>query len=131
MPGAERALEDQRFPNPGRVVACFIHAAACFSFRSFTDLRSTPRESFPMPIGVTGGTGVGEVPRPKVSFTWPAKPPQQKHHPSPTPYQAMPHFTRGRPIGRTARYEMVRNVFSNVHRGSTIFKQLNSGGGCG
>jgi len=26
-------------------------------------------------------------------LTWPAKPPHAKHQPSPTPYQAMPHFT--------------------------------------
>ena len=40
-----------------------------------------------------GGTGVRGVPRPNVSLTWPAKPPQEKHQPSPTPYHAMPHFT--------------------------------------
>ena len=35
----------------------------------------------------------GFSPRPKVSLTWPMKPPHEKHQPSPTPYHAMPHFT--------------------------------------
>ena len=61
------------------------------SSRSSTDSRSTPRESLPIPIGVTGGTGVSAVPRPNVSLTWPAKPPHAKHQPSPTPYHDMPH----------------------------------------
>jgi len=51
------------------------------------------RRSLPIPIGATGGTGVSAVPRPNVTFTWPAKPPHEKHQPSPTPYHAMPHFT--------------------------------------
>ncbi len=34
------------------------------------------------------------VPRPNVSVTWPAKPPHEKHQPSPTPYRAMLHFTQ-------------------------------------
>ena len=73
--------------------ACFIHDAIWRSSMSSTDSRSTPRESLPIPIGVTGGTGVSDVPRPNVSLTWPAKPPHEKHQPSPTPYHAMPHFT--------------------------------------
>ena len=80
-------------PKPGMAVACFIHDAAWRSSRSSTDLRSMPLESLPIPTGVTGGTGLSEVPRPNVSLTWPAKPPQQKHEPSPTPYHAIPHFT--------------------------------------
>jgi hypothetical protein len=39
-----------------------------------------------MPIGVTGGSGLSDVPCPKASLTWPAKPPHAKHQPSPTPY---------------------------------------------
>jgi hypothetical protein len=74
-------------------VACFIHDATWRSSMSSTDSRSTPRESLPIPIGVTGGTGVSAVPRPNVSLTWPVKPPHEKHQPSPTPYHAMPHFT--------------------------------------
>src|SRR6185312_4354410 len=80
-------------PKPGMAMACFIHDAAWRSSRSSTDLRSTPRDSLPIPTGVTGGTGLSEVPRPNVSLTWPAKPPEQKHQPSPTPYHAIPHFT--------------------------------------
>jgi len=38
-----------------------------------------------IPTGVTGGTGSSAAPLMNMSFTWPAKPPQQKHHPSPTP----------------------------------------------
>ena len=56
-------------PNPGMAVACFIHDAAWRSSRSSSDSRSTPRESLPIPIGVTGGTGLSEVPRPNVSLT--------------------------------------------------------------
>src|SRR5580698_3963697 len=54
---------------------------------------SIPLESLPIPIGVIGGSGLSEVPRPNVSLTWPAKPPQQKHQPLPMPYQEIPHFT--------------------------------------
>src|SRR4051794_9090215 len=91
----------QRFfpPNPGSAAACLIHDAACRSSRASTDSRSTPRESLPIPIGVTGGTGVRDVPRPNVSLTWPAKPPHEKHQPSPTPYQAMPPFTERWSLG--------------------------------
>ena len=64
-------------------VACFIHDASWISSRSSSDSRSTPRESFPIPIGATGGTGVSAVPRPNVSLTCPAKPPHEKHQPSP------------------------------------------------
>ena len=80
-------------PKPGMAAACLIHDAIWRSSRSSSDSRSTPRESLPIPIGVTGGTGVSDVPRPNVSLTWPAKPPHEKHQPSPTPYHAMPHFT--------------------------------------
>ena len=38
-------------------VACFIHDAIWRSSTSSTDSRSTPRESLPIPIGATGGTG--------------------------------------------------------------------------
>ena len=41
-----------------------------------------------MPVGTAGGTGLSDVPRPNVTFTWPANPPHEKHQPSPTPYQA-------------------------------------------
>ena len=87
------ALDPQRFPNPGRAVAWVIQEATRASSMSSMVARSTPRDVLPMPIGVTGGTGVSDVPRPNVSLTWPAKPPHEKHQPSPTPYQAMPHFT--------------------------------------
>src|SRR6266550_4277232 len=89
----DRGRGAHRFPNPGRAAACFIHDASCCSSRPSTDSSSTPRDSLPIPIGATGGTGVSAVPRPNVSLTWPAKPPHEKHQPSPTPYHAMPHFT--------------------------------------
>lgn len=98
LPTGGRA--DPSSHRTGRAAACRIHEAAWRSSRSSTDARSTPRESLPIPIRVTGGTGLSEVPRPKVSLTWPAKPPQQKHQPSPTPYQAMPHFTERCSFGR-------------------------------
>jgi hypothetical protein len=56
-------------PKPGIAVACFIHDATWRSSRSSADARSTPRESLPMPIGATGGTGSSDVPRPNVSLT--------------------------------------------------------------
>ena len=54
----DRGAGAHRFPNPGSAAACFIHEATWPSSRSSRDSRSTPRESLPIPIGVTGGTGV-------------------------------------------------------------------------
>ena len=48
-------------------------------------LSSTPRVALPILTGVTGGTGSSASPLMNMSLTWPAKPPQLKHHPSPTP----------------------------------------------
>src|SRR3954471_21391470 len=110
----------QRFfpPNPGRAAACLIHDAACRSSRASTDSRSTPRESLPIPIGVTGGTGVSDVPRPNVSLTCPAKPPHEKHQPSPTPYQAMPHLTlRCRPGSVLAARASTRSAIERCGSG--------------
>jgi hypothetical protein len=43
------------------------------------------RVDLPIPIGDTGGAGSSAAPLMNMSLTWPAKPPQLKHHPSPTP----------------------------------------------
>ena len=74
-------------------MAWIIQDASWRSSMSSTDASSTAREALPIPIGVTGGTGVSDVPRPNVTLTWPAKPPHANHQPSPTPYHAIPHFT--------------------------------------
>ena len=79
--GAHRFLP----PTPGTDATCFIHAAIWRASRSSTDSSSTPRVDLPIPTGVTGGTGSSAAPLMNMSFTWPAKPPQLKHHPSPTP----------------------------------------------
>jgi len=81
LTAAQRLLEP---PNPGMAAACCIHDASWRSSRSSNDASSTPREALPMPIGVTGGSGVSDVPRPNVTLTWPANPPHAKHQPSPT-----------------------------------------------
>jgi len=61
----------QRFlpPTNGFAAACFIHEAIWCSSRSFTDASSTPRVDLPIPIGVTGGSGLISVPRMNISFT--------------------------------------------------------------
>src|SRR5262249_4647865 len=72
-------------PTPGTAATCFIHAAIWRSSRSPTDLSSTPRVDLPIPTGIAGGTGLSAAPFTNMSLTWLAKPPQQKHQPSPTP----------------------------------------------
>ena len=61
----------QRFfpPTKGFAAACFIHEATWCSSRSSTDASSTPRVDLPIPIGVTGGSGLISVPRMNISFT--------------------------------------------------------------
>ena len=56
-------------PTKGFAAACFIHEATWCSSRSSTDARSTPRVDLPIPIGVTGGSGLISVPRMNISFT--------------------------------------------------------------
>src|SRR4051794_14700347 len=110
-----------RFPNPGRAAACSIHDAIWPSSRSSSDSRSTARECLPIPIGVTGGTGVSDVPRPNVSLTWPWKPPHEKHQPSPTPYHAMPHFTeRCRPGSVLAASSSTRSAMARCGCGKLL-----------
>src|SRR5664279_4651004 len=77
----------QRFlpPTPGTDATWLIHAAIWRASRSSTDSSSTPRVDLPIPTGITGGTGSSAAPLMNMSLTWPAKPPQLKHHPSPTP----------------------------------------------
>src|SRR5690348_18185127 len=41
-----------------------------FRSSSFTDFNSTPRVDLPIPIGVTGGSGLISVPRMNISFKW-------------------------------------------------------------
>ncbi len=72
-------------PTPGTAAICVIHSASWRSSRSFTGSSCTPRVDLPIPTGVAGGTGVSDAPFTNMSLTWPAKPPQQKHQPSPTP----------------------------------------------
>lgn len=72
-------------PTPGTAVTCFIHSAICRSSTSSNDFSSTPRVDLPIASGVTGGTGSSAAPFTNMSLTWPAKPPQLKHQPSPTP----------------------------------------------
>ena len=50
-------------PTKGMVAACFIHDANWRSSKSSTDANSTPRVDLPIPIGVTGGSGLIAVPR--------------------------------------------------------------------
>src|SRR6185369_2795682 len=45
-------------PTKGIVAACFIHDANWRSSKSSTDANSTPRVDLPIPIGVTGGSGL-------------------------------------------------------------------------
>jgi hypothetical protein len=56
-------------PTKGFAAACFIHEATWCSSRSSTDASSTPRVDLPIPIGVTGGSGLISVPRMNISFT--------------------------------------------------------------
>jgi len=56
-------------PKKGFAAACFIHEATWCSSRSSTDVSSTPRVDLPIPIGVTGGSGLISVPRMNISFT--------------------------------------------------------------
>ena len=56
-------------PTKGFAAACFIHEATWCSSRSSTDASSMPRVDLPMPIGVTGGSGLISVPRMNISFT--------------------------------------------------------------
>ena len=56
-------------PKKGFAAACFIHEATWCSSRSSTDASSTPRVDLPIPIGVTGGSGLSSVPRMNISFT--------------------------------------------------------------
>ena len=72
-------------PTPGTAVICVIHATIWRSLMSSTDISYTPRVDFPIATGVTGGTGTSVAPFTNMSLTCPAKPPQQKHQPSPTP----------------------------------------------
>src|SRR6201993_4169124 len=72
-------------PKKGFAAACFIHEATWCSSRSSTDVSSTPRVDLPIPIGVTGGSGLISVPRMNISFKWPTKAPDEKHQPPPTP----------------------------------------------
>ena len=64
-------LSRHRFfpPKKGFAAACFIHEATWFSSRSSTDVSSTPRVDLPIPVGVTGGSGLISVPRMNISFT--------------------------------------------------------------
>ena len=55
-------------PKKGFAAACFIHEATWCSSRSSTDPNSTPRVDLPIPIGVTGGSGLISVPRINISF---------------------------------------------------------------
>ena len=55
-------------PTKGFAAACFIHEATWCSSRSSTDASSTPRVDLPIPIGVTGGSGLISVPRMNISF---------------------------------------------------------------
>src|SRR5258708_851986 len=80
-------------PTKGMVAACFIHDANWRSSKSSIDANSTPRVDLPIPIGVTGGSGLISVPRMNISFTWPTKAPEEKHQPPSTPKYAIPHFT--------------------------------------
>src|SRR5579871_6072931 len=72
-------------PTKGFAAACLIHEATWCSSRSSTDASSTPRVDLPIPIGVTGGSGLISVPRMNISFTWPTKAPDEKHQPPSTP----------------------------------------------
>lgn len=56
-------------PKKGFAAACFIHEATWCSSSSSTDASSTPRVDLPIPIGVTGGSGLISVPRMNISFT--------------------------------------------------------------
>ena len=56
-------------PTKGFAAVCFIHEATWCSSRSSTDASSTPRVDRPIPIGVTGGSGLISVPRMNISFT--------------------------------------------------------------
>jgi hypothetical protein len=56
-------------PKKGFAAACFIHEATWCSSTSSTDVSSTPRVDLPIPIGVTGGSGLISVPRMNISFT--------------------------------------------------------------
>ena len=72
-------------PAKGMVAACFIHDANWSSTISLTAANSTPRVDLPIPLGVTGGTGLRSVPRMNISFTWPTNAPDEKHQPPSTP----------------------------------------------
>src|SRR5689334_24290582 len=80
-------------PKKGFAAACFIHEATCCSSSSFTDFNSTPRVDLPIPIGVTGGSGLISVPRMNISFTCPSKAPHETHQPPPTLEYAIPNLT--------------------------------------
>src|SRR5262249_43994585 len=80
-------------PKKGFAAACCIHEDTWCSSRSSTDDSSTPRVDLPMPLGVTGGSGLISLPPMNINFTWTTKTPDQEHHPPPTPQYAIPHFT--------------------------------------
>ena len=77
LPGVRRVTPPDAFhvryrflpPKKGFAAACFIHEATWGSSRSRTDASSTPRVDLPIPIGVTGGSGLISVPRINISFT--------------------------------------------------------------
>ena len=52
----------------GFLAACPIHESTWISSSSSMAVNSTPRVAWPMPVGVTGGSGCSSLPQMNISF---------------------------------------------------------------